>query len=168
MQVHQAFSFVLYDSIIIRGYSSSAQYFIFQLGMLVICLYVTFRGGHQDAITGVDAYLRESCITSGGRDLSVIVYVLAEDKQLRFDGHQDSIDGVKLVNEKAFVTFGQDGWVYVPVLPVFNLCSQSSMSASLFPYYSLQKQLIMRLFSPSPKPPEGSKEKIFGKMFSKV
>ncbi|XP_050716461.1 U3 small nucleolar RNA-interacting protein 2-like [Eriocheir sinensis] len=71
--------------------------------------FVENLGGHQDAITGLDAFLRESCITCGGRDRSVIVYVLVEDKQLRFSGHQDSIDGVKLINEKAFVTFGQDG-----------------------------------------------------------
>lgn len=67
------------------------------------------RGGHQDAITGIDALHRESCITSGGRDQSVIVYVIVEDKQLRFSGHQDSIDGVKLLNERTFFTYSQDG-----------------------------------------------------------
>jgi len=66
-------------------------------------------GGHQDAITGIDALTRESCITCGGRDQSVIVYVIVEDKQLRFTGHQNSIDGVKLINDKCFITFGQDG-----------------------------------------------------------
>lgn len=71
--------------------------------------FVENLGGHQDAITGLDAFMRESCITSGGRDKSVIVYVLVEDKQLRFSGHQDSIDGVRLINEKTFVTYGQDG-----------------------------------------------------------
>ncbi|KAG0721315.1 U3 small nucleolar RNA-interacting protein 2 [Chionoecetes opilio] len=71
--------------------------------------FVENLGGHQDAITGLDAFMRESCITSGGRDKSVIVYVLVEDKQLRFSGHQDSIDGVKLINEKTFVSYGQDG-----------------------------------------------------------
>lgn len=53
--------------------------------------------------------MRESCITSGGRDRAVIVYVLVEDKQLRFSGHEDSIDGVRLVNDKTFITIGQDG-----------------------------------------------------------
>ncbi|KAG7163468.1 U3 small nucleolar RNA-interacting protein 2-like [Homarus americanus] len=71
--------------------------------------FVENLGGHQDAITGIDALVRESCITSGGRDQSVIVYVLVEDKQLRFSGHQASIDGIKLVNDKTFVTFAQDG-----------------------------------------------------------
>ncbi|XP_045618040.1 U3 small nucleolar RNA-interacting protein 2 [Procambarus clarkii] len=71
--------------------------------------FVENLGGHQDAITGIDAFVRESCITSGGRDQSVIIYVLVDDKQLRFSGHQDSIDGVKLVNDKTYVTFGQDG-----------------------------------------------------------
>ena len=75
----------------------------------MITMIYFYRGGHQDAITGLDAFKRESCITSGGRDKSVIVYVLVEDKQLRFSGHQDSIDGVKLINEKAFVTYSQDG-----------------------------------------------------------
>ncbi|MPC07861.1 U3 small nucleolar RNA-interacting protein 2 [Portunus trituberculatus] len=73
--------------------------------------FVENLGGHQDAITGLDAFMRESCITSGGRDQSVIVYVLVEDKQLRFSGHYDSIDGVKLINEKTFVTYGQDGYL---------------------------------------------------------
>lgn len=73
--------------------------------------FVENLGGHQDAITGLDAFMRESCITSGGRDQSVIVYVLVEDKQLRFSGHHDSIDGVKLINERTFVTYGQDGYL---------------------------------------------------------
>ncbi|XP_042865784.1 U3 small nucleolar RNA-interacting protein 2-like isoform X2 [Penaeus japonicus] len=73
--------------------------------------FVEHLGGHQDAITGIDALYRESCITSGGRDQSVIVYVIVEDKQLRFAGHQDSIDGVKLLNEKTFFTYSQDGTI---------------------------------------------------------
>ncbi|XP_037790416.1 U3 small nucleolar RNA-interacting protein 2-like isoform X2 [Penaeus monodon] len=71
--------------------------------------FVEHLGGHQDAITGIDALYRESCVTSGGRDQSVIVYVIVEDKQLRFSGHQDSIDGVKLLNERTFFTYSQDG-----------------------------------------------------------
>ncbi|XP_076066763.1 U3 small nuclear riboprotein factor 55K isoform X2 [Oratosquilla oratoria] len=71
--------------------------------------FVENLGGHQDAITGIDALARESCITSGGRDESVIVYVILDDKQLRFSGHQGSVDGVRLLNERTFVTFGQDG-----------------------------------------------------------
>lgn len=71
--------------------------------------FVENLGGHQDAITGIDAFMREACVTSGGRDQSVIVYVISEDKQLRFSGHQDSIEGIKLVNDKTFITFGQDG-----------------------------------------------------------
>lgn len=68
-----------------------------------------FRGGHQDAITGIDSLMGESCITSGGRDNMVIVYVIPEEKQLQFSSPQGSIDGVKLVNEKTFITFGQNG-----------------------------------------------------------
>ncbi|XP_068220490.1 U3 small nucleolar RNA-interacting protein 2-like [Palaemon carinicauda] len=71
--------------------------------------FVEHLGGHQDAITGIDSLVRESCITSGGRDQSVIVYVIVEDKQLRFVSPHDSIDGVKLVDERTFVTFGQEG-----------------------------------------------------------
>ncbi|KAB7494525.1 U3 small nucleolar RNA-interacting protein 2, partial [Armadillidium nasatum] len=66
-------------------------------------------GGHQDAITGIDSLYRESCITCGGRDEMVIVYVIIEEKQLRFSAFQSSIDGVKLINERTFVTYGQNG-----------------------------------------------------------
>ncbi|RXG53752.1 U3 small nucleolar RNA-interacting protein 2 [Armadillidium vulgare] len=59
-------------------------------------------GGHQDAITGIDSLYRESCITCGGRDEMVIVYVIIEEKQLRFSAFQSSIDGVKLINERNF------------------------------------------------------------------
>jgi len=87
--------------------------------------FVENLGGHQDAITGIDANMRESCITCGGRDQSVIVYVVVEDKQLRFTGHQNSIDGVKLINDKTFITFGQDGsiclWSTVKKRPHFTL-----------------------------------------------
>ncbi|XP_066985931.1 U3 small nucleolar RNA-interacting protein 2-like [Macrobrachium rosenbergii] len=71
--------------------------------------FVEHLGGHQDAITGIDSLARESCITSGGRDQSVIVYVIVEDKQLRFVSPHESVDGVKLVDERTFVTFGQEG-----------------------------------------------------------
>ncbi|MCL4123770.1 UNVERIFIED_CONTAM: hypothetical protein GTU68_037435 [Idotea baltica] len=66
-------------------------------------------GGHQDAITGIDALTKESCVTTGGRDEMAIVYVIPDEKQLRFSAPLHSIDGVKLVNEKTFVTFGQNG-----------------------------------------------------------
>lgn len=82
------------------SWSNSLQYLMFVL---------YFRGGHQDAITGIDSLYRESCISCGGRDEMVIVYVIIEEKQLRFSAFQSSIDGVKLINERTFVTYGQNG-----------------------------------------------------------
>ena len=83
----------------------SLQYIAFKLLLFAFC----YRGGHQDAITGIDSHIRESCITSGGRDQSIIVYVIIEDKQLRFISPHESADGVKLLDERTFVTFGQEG-----------------------------------------------------------
>ncbi|KAK7079026.1 pre-rRNA processing protein [Halocaridina rubra] len=71
--------------------------------------FVENLGGHQDSITGIDSYMRESCITSGGRDQAIIVYMIVEDKQLRFVSPHESVEGVKLLDEKTFVTFGQEG-----------------------------------------------------------
>lgn len=76
---------------------------------LDIMAFVENLGGHQDSITGIDSLMRESCITSGGRDQAVIVYIIVEDKQLRFISSHESVDGVKLVDERTFVTFGQEG-----------------------------------------------------------
>jgi ribosomal RNA-processing protein 9 len=68
-----------------------------------------FRFGHQDRISGIDAGVRERCVSAGGRDGTVRVWKIVEESQLIFNGPATSIDVVKLINEEHFVTCGEDG-----------------------------------------------------------
>ncbi|KAJ1525829.1 hypothetical protein ONE63_009030 [Megalurothrips usitatus] len=65
--------------------------------------------GHQSGITAIDALARERAVTSGGRDNSLRVWKIVEESQLVFNGHQGSIDCVKLLNEQNFISGGDDG-----------------------------------------------------------
>jgi ribosomal RNA-processing protein 9 len=67
------------------------------------------RFGHQDRISGIDAGVRERCVSAGGRDGTVRVWKIVEESQLIFNGPATSIDVVKLINEEHFVTCGEDG-----------------------------------------------------------
>lgn len=67
------------------------------------------RFGHQNPITSIDALTRERAITSGGFDRSVRIWKIAEGSQLIFNGHGNSIDAVKLINEDNFLSCGDDG-----------------------------------------------------------
>ncbi|XP_057375125.1 U3 small nucleolar RNA-interacting protein 2-like isoform X1 [Daphnia carinata] len=71
--------------------------------------YVETLLGHQDAITSIDALNKERAITAGGRDNSLRVWKIPEESQLIFNGHQGSIDCVRLINEDHFVSCGDDG-----------------------------------------------------------
>lgn len=73
-----------------------------------VCL--PFRLGHHDSITSIDALNRERAITSGGRDNSIRVWKIVEESQLVFNGHQGSIDCIRLVNEDHFISCGDDGY----------------------------------------------------------
>jgi len=66
-------------------------------------------GGHGSPVEGVDSLYEESVISCGGHDNTVLVLQVAEDKQFVFEGAQGSIDGVRLLNNTTFVTYGQDG-----------------------------------------------------------
>ncbi|XP_026286964.1 U3 small nucleolar RNA-interacting protein 2 [Frankliniella occidentalis] len=65
--------------------------------------------GHQSGITAVDALARERAVTSGGRDNSLRVWKIVEESQLVFNGHQGSIDCVRLLDEQHFISGGDDG-----------------------------------------------------------
>lgn len=79
------------------------------LSMTSINPYI-LRLGHQDAITSIDALNKERAITAGGRDNSLRVWKIPEESQLIFNGHQGSIDCVRLINEDHFVSCGDDGY----------------------------------------------------------
>lgn len=71
--------------------------------------YVETLFGHQAGITGIDAGSKERVITAGGSDCSVRIFKIAEESQLIYNGHQGSIEGVRLINDENFLSSGDDG-----------------------------------------------------------
>lgn len=71
--------------------------------------YVETLFGHQDGITAVDALYKDRAITAGGRDNTLRFWKITEESQLIFNGHNGSIDTVRLINEEHFVSGGDDG-----------------------------------------------------------
>lgn len=67
------------------------------------------RFGHQAPITGIDAISRERAITSGGPDCTLRIWKITEESQLIFNGHRDSVENVKLINDENFLSSGVDG-----------------------------------------------------------
>lgn len=67
------------------------------------------RFGHQAAITGIDALSRERALTSGGPDCTLRIWKITEESQLIYNGHHDSIEDVKFINDENFISSGTDG-----------------------------------------------------------
>ncbi|KAK0168629.1 hypothetical protein PV327_002407 [Microctonus hyperodae] len=75
--------------------------------------YVESFFGHQCPITSIDALSRERAITSGGFDKSIRIWKIVEESQLMFNGHENSVEAVKLINEENFLSCGDDGQLSV-------------------------------------------------------
>ncbi|CAL7936460.1 unnamed protein product [Xylocopa violacea] len=75
--------------------------------------YVESLFGHQSGVTSIDALARERAITSGGFDGTIRIWKIVEESQLIFNGHNGSIDAVKLINEENFFSCGDDGQLCV-------------------------------------------------------
>lgn len=73
--------------------------------------YIETLFGHQSPVTGIDAMHKESCITSGGSDRSVRIWKIVDESQLVYNGHKQSIDCVRYVNEETFLSCSDDGLV---------------------------------------------------------
>lgn len=69
--------------------------------------------GHQCNITSIDVLKRDRAVTSGGCDRTVRVWKVQEESQLIFNGHQNSIDSVKRLDQQHFVSCGDDGEICV-------------------------------------------------------
>lgn len=71
----------------------------------------SYRFGHQNAITSIDALSRERAITTGGYDGTIRIWKIVEESQLIFNAHSvgNSTDVVKLINEEHFFSGGNDG-----------------------------------------------------------
>uniref|UniRef100_A0A1I8PIP4 Uncharacterized protein n=1 Tax=Stomoxys calcitrans TaxID=35570 RepID=A0A1I8PIP4_STOCA len=71
--------------------------------------YVESLFGHQAHVTGIDALSRERAITSGGSDCTLRIWKITEESQLIYNGHSDSIECVKFLNDENFISGGTDG-----------------------------------------------------------
>ncbi|TMW43783.1 hypothetical protein DOY81_011140 [Sarcophaga bullata] len=88
--------------------------------------YIETLFGHQASITGIDALSRERALTSGGPDCTLRIWKITEESQLIYNGHRDSIESVKFINDENFISSGTDGslclWTALKKKP---LCSES-------------------------------------------
>ncbi|XP_028401907.1 U3 small nucleolar RNA-interacting protein 2-like [Dendronephthya gigantea] len=65
--------------------------------------------GHEDGITAIDSMKYEQAVSSGGRDTSVRLWKVVTESQLVFNGSCGSIDCLRMINEKSFVSGSDDG-----------------------------------------------------------
>ncbi|XP_019858909.1 PREDICTED: U3 small nucleolar RNA-interacting protein 2-like isoform X1 [Amphimedon queenslandica] len=72
--------------------------------------YVETLFGHQDGIIAIDCLSQEHPITAGV-DKTIRVWKIIEESHLVYHGHKSSIDTVKMINDKNFVSGSQDGSV---------------------------------------------------------
>lgn len=77
--------------------------------LLFHLLYILKRFGHQAPVTGIDALSRERAVTSGGSDCTLRIWKITDESQLIYNGHRDSIESVKFLNDENFISCGTDG-----------------------------------------------------------
>lgn len=81
--------------------------------------------GHESAITDMDVSRKERVLTSGGRDQSIRIWKIAEQAQTVFESSHQSVDSVRFIDDKTFVSGGEDGtisiWSTMKRTPVFSL-----------------------------------------------
>ncbi|KAI8128132.1 U3 small nucleolar RNA-interacting protein 2 [Lucilia cuprina] len=86
--------------------------------------YIETLFGHQAAITSIDALSRERAITSGGSDCTLRIWKITEESQLIYNGHHDSIENVKFINDENFISSGVDGslglWTALKKKPLYT------------------------------------------------
>lgn len=81
--------------------------------------------GHEATITSIDTLRKERVVTSGGLDRSVRVWKIVEQAQTVFETKHDSVDIVRFIDDKTFVSGGTDGsitlWTTMKRSPLFTL-----------------------------------------------
>ena len=98
---------------------------VFSLDQLT---YVETLYGHQDAVTDIDGFASEQCVSVGSRDKSVRVWKIVDETQLVFNdttskipnvdekvAHfpEGSIDCVSVIDEHHFLSAGDNGSIYL-------------------------------------------------------
>lgn len=69
--------------------------------------------GHESPITSMDALYKERALTSGGRDQSLRIWKIVEQAQTVFQSKHESVDIVRYIDDKTFVSGGEDGCLSV-------------------------------------------------------
>lgn len=97
--------------------------------------YVESLYGHEASITSMDVLKRERVLTAGGRDQSIRVWKIVEQAQTVFQTSHESVDVVRLIDDKTFVSGGEDGslcvWTTMKRSPVTTLSNAHGTSNDL-------------------------------------
>lgn len=65
--------------------------------------------GHESQVTSLDALRKERILSSGGRDQTVRIWKIVEQAQTVFECQHESVDIAKYIDDKTFITGGEDG-----------------------------------------------------------
>jgi ribosomal RNA-processing protein 9 len=65
--------------------------------------------GHESPITSMDTCRKERVLTSGGLDQSIRVWKIVEQAQTVFQSKHKSVDIARYIDDKTFVSGGEDG-----------------------------------------------------------
>lgn len=69
--------------------------------------------GHESTIASIDTLRRERILTAGGRDQSLIIWKIVEQAQTAFQTKHESVDIARYIDDKTFVSGGEDGTISV-------------------------------------------------------
>lgn len=79
--------------------------------------------GHESPVTSMDSLEKERILSAGGRDQSVRVWKIVEQAQSIFESTQQSVDVARYIDNKTFVSGGEDGsiklWTTMKRTPLF-------------------------------------------------
>lgn len=81
--------------------------------------------GHESTVTSMDALRKERVVSSGGRDQSLRIWKIVEQAQTVFQSKHESVDIVRFIDDKTFVSGGEDGaitiWTTMKRSPLYSL-----------------------------------------------
>lgn len=99
--------------------------------------YVETLFGHESSVTSIDALDKERILTSGGRDETLRIWKIVEESQSVFQSSHKSADIVKFIDDKHFVSGGEDGNISVwsttkrkPITTVSHATTNSEAGAA--------------------------------------
>lgn len=91
--------------------------------------------GHESTITSMDVLKKEKVLSSGGLDQSIRVWKIVEQAQTVFESKHQSVDIVRYIDDKTFVSGGEDGsicvWTTMKRKPICSLMQAHKPSRSI-------------------------------------